>query len=120
MKVFRLEHIKSSKGPFTQFIHNMPTSWMDSHFPPMCICSPVHYEYIAWIKRVSFGEELPHCYHFAFSTLSQLERCLKGYQEFPQLVLMEYTISTSDEDCCILSDGQVIFSEVISKRIYSK
>ena len=46
----------------------------------------------------------------------KLKRCFKGYEDFPELRLMEYVIDISElEYCCLLSDGQVIFSEVISK-----
>lgn len=118
MKVYRLEHIKSGKGPFTEYVEGLYVSWLDSHYPPMDICSPVHHEYLRWIDSITPGRtELPFCCYFAFTTLKQLKKCFRGYENYPQLALMEYTIDTADDsDFCILSDGQVIFSEVISKQ----
>lgn len=119
MKVYRLEHPKSGKGPFTQYVEGLDLSWLDSHYPPMDHCSPVHHEYLCWIDKITPGyTDLPHCCYFAFTTLDQLKRCFRGYEKHSQLSLMEYVICTeSEEDFCIFSDGQVIFSEVISKRI---
>ena len=118
MKVYRLEHIKSGKGPFTEYVEGLYVSWLDSHYPPMDICSPVHHEYLRWIDSITPGRtELPFCCYFAFISLYQLKKCFRGYKNYPQLALMEYTIDTTDDsDFCILSDGQVIFSEVISKQ----
>ena len=118
MKVYRLEHTNSGQGPFTKYTEGLPMSWLDSHYPPMDICSPVHHEYLRWIDSITPGRtELPFCCYFAFTTLKQLKKCFRGYENYPQLALMEYTIDTADDsDFCILSDGQVIFSEVISKQ----
>lgn len=116
MIVYRLEHRRTGKGPFTSGV-NVPFRWLDSHYPPMDSVSPVHEEFKEWMEVVNKGHKyLPYCYMFAFSSLMKLKRCFKGYEDFPELRLMEYVIDISElEYCCLLSDGQVIFSEVISK-----
>lgn len=116
MIVYRLEHRRTGKGPFTSGV-NVPFRWLDSHYPPMDSVSPVHEEFQEWMEVVNKGHKyLPYCYLFAFESLMKLKRCFKGYEDFPELRLMEYVIDISElEYCCLLSDGQVIFSEVISK-----
>lgn len=116
MIVYRLEHRKTGKGPFTSGV-NVPFRWLDSHYPPMDNISPVHEEFEEWMEVVNKGHKyLPYCYLFAFESLMKLKRCFKGYEDFPELRLMEYVIDISElEYCCLLSDGQVIFSNVISK-----
>lgn len=116
MLVYRLEHRRTGKGPFTSGV-NVPFRWLDSHYPPMDSVSPVHEEFQEWMEVVNKGHKyLPYCYLFAFESLMKLKRCFKGYEDFPELRLMEYVIDISElEYCCLLSDGQVIFSEVISK-----
>ena len=116
MIVYRLEHRRTGKGPFTSGV-NVPFRWLDSHYPPMDSVSPVHEEFQEWMEVANKGHKyLPYCYLFAFESLMKLKRCFKGYEDFPELRLMEYVIDISElEYCCLLSDGQVIFSEVISK-----
>ena len=116
MVVYRLEHRKSGNGPFTSGIMT-PFRWQASHFPPMAPRSPAHKEFKEWMEVVNEGHKyLPYCYQFAFNSLMKLKRCFKGYEDFPELRLMEYVIDISElEYCCLLSDGQVIFSDVISK-----
>ena len=116
MIVYRLENRKSGDGPFTSGV-DVPIRWLDSHYPPMDTISPVHEEFEEWMEVVNKGHKyLPYCYKFAFSSLMKLKRCFKGYEDFSELRLMEYVIDISElEYCCLLSDGQVIFSEVISK-----
>ena len=116
MIVYRLEHRRTGKGPFTSGV-DVPIRWLDSHYPPMDTVSPVHEEFEEWMEVVNKGHKyLPYCYLFAFESLMKLKRCFKGYEEFEELCLMEYVIDISElEYCCLLSDGQVIFSEVISK-----
>ena len=116
MLVYRLENRRNGNGPFTSGV-DVPTSWLDSHYPPMDLVSPVHDEFKEWMEVTNKGHKyLPYCYMFAFSSLMKLKRCFKGYEDFPELRLMEYVIDISElEYCCLLSDGQVIFSEVISK-----
>ena len=116
MLVYRLENRRNGNGPFTSGIKT-PFCWQASHFPPMAPRSPAHKEFKEWMEVVNEGHKyLPYCYLFAFSSLMKLKRCFKGYEDFPELRLMEYVIDISElEYCCLLSDGQVIFSEVISK-----
>ena len=116
MLVYRLENRRNGNGPFTSGV-DVPLRWLDSHYPPMDIVSPVHEEFEEWMEVANEGHKyLPHCYMFAFSSLMKLKRCFKGYEDFSELRLMEYVIDISELDyCCLLSDGQVIFSEVISK-----
>lgn len=116
MIVYRLEHRRTGKGPFTSGV-NVPFRWLDSHYPPMDLVSPVHEEFEEWMEVANEGHKyLPYCYLFAFESLMKLKRCFKGYEDFPELRLMEYVIDISElEYCCLLSDGQIIFSNVISK-----
>lgn len=116
MVVYRLEHRRTGKGPFTSGV-NVPFRWLDSHYPPMDLVSPVHEEFEEWMEVANKGHKyLPYCYLFAFESLMKLKRCFKGYEDFSELRAMEYVIDISElEYCCLLSDGQVIFSEVISK-----
>ena len=116
MLVYRLEDIKSGNGPFSSAV-DVPFRWLDSHYPPMDTISPVNGEFEEWMEVANEGHKyLPYCYKFAFSSLMKLKRCFKGYEDFEELCLMEYVIDISElEYCCLLSDGQVIFSEVISK-----
>ena len=116
MLVYRLENRRNGNGPFTSGV-DVPTRWLDSHYPPMDTVSPVHEEFEEWMEVVNKGHKyLPYCYLFAFESLMKLKRCFKGYEKFEELCLMEYVIDISElEYCCLLSDGQVIFSEVISK-----
>ena len=116
MLVYRLENRRNGNGPFTSGV-DVPIRWLDSHYPPMDLVSPVHDEFKEWMEVVNKDHKyLPYCYQFAFSSLMKLKRCFKGYEDFPELRLMEYVIDISElEYCCLLSDGQVIFSEVISK-----
>ena len=116
MLVYRLENRRNGNGPFTSGIKT-PFRWQASHYPPMATGSPVHKEFKEWMEVVNEGHKyLPYCYQFAFSSLMKLKRCFEGYEDFPELRLMEYVIDISELDyCCLLSDGQVIFSEVISK-----
>ena len=116
MLVYRLEHRRTGNGPFTSGV-DVPLRWLDSHYPPMDLVSPVHEEFEEWMEVANKGHKyLPYGYKFAFSSLMKLKRCFKGYENFPELRLMEYVIDISELDyCCLLSDGQVIFSEVISK-----
>lgn len=116
MVVYRLEDRKSGNGPFTSGIRT-PFSWISSHYPPMSPRSPVHEEFKEWMEVVNEGHKyLPYCYKFAFNSLMKLKRCFEGYEKFENLCLMEYVIDISElEYCCLLSDGQVIFSNVISK-----
>lgn len=118
MVVYRLEYRETGNGPFTSGSW-VPSHWLDSHYPPMEECSPCYEEYMEWIELVDPGRwSLPPRYRFAFSTLMELKRCFKGYEKCPELQLMECRIDTSDPLSYIsLSDGQVIFSKVISKRI---
>ena len=116
MIVYRLEHRRTGKGPFTSGV-NVPFRWLDSHYPPMDLVSPVHGEFEEWMEVANKGHKyLPYCYLFAFESLMKLKRCFKGYEDFSELRAMEYVIDISElEYCCLLSDGQVIFSNVISK-----
>ena len=116
MLVYRLENRRNGNGPFTSGV-DVPIRWLDSHYPPMDLVSPVHDEFKEWMEVVNKDHKyLPYCYQFAFSSLMKLKRCFKGYEDFSELRLMEYVIDISElEYCCLLSDGQVIFSEVISK-----
>ena len=116
MVVYRLEDRKSGNGPFTSGIKT-PFRWQASHCPPMAPRSPAHKEFKEWMEVVNEGHKyLPYCYKFAFNSLMKLKRCFEGYDKFEELCLMEYVIDVSElEYCCLLSDGQVIFSEVISK-----
>lgn len=116
MLVYRLENRRNGNGPFTSGV-DVPIRWLDSHYPPMDLVSPVHDEFKEWMEVVNKDHKyLPYCYQFAFSSLMKLKRCFKGYEDFPELRLMECVIDISElEYCCLLSDGQVIFSEVISK-----
>lgn len=116
MIVYRLEHRRTGKGPFTSGV-NVPFRWLDSHYPPMDLVSPVHEEFEEWMEVANKGHKyLPYCYLFAFESLMKLKRCFKGYEDFSELRAMEYVIDISElEYCCLLSDGQVIFSNVISK-----
>ena len=116
MLVYRLEHRKTGDGPFTSGV-NVPFRWQFSHCPPMAPRNPAHEEFEEWMEVVNKGHKyLPYCYKFAFSSLMKLKRCFEGYEKFEELCLMEYVIDISElEYCCLLSDGQVIFSEVISK-----
>ena len=116
MLVYRLENRRNGNGPFTSGV-DVPTRWLDSHYPPMDTVSPVHEEFKEWMEVVNKGHKyLPYCYQFAFNSLMKLKRCFEGYDKFEELCLMEYVIDVSElEYCCLLSDGQVIFSEVISK-----
>ena len=116
MLVYRLENRRNGNGPFTSGV-DVPFSWQTSHCPPMTPRSSIHDEFKEWMKVANAGHKyLPYCYMFAFSSLMKLKRCFEGYEDFPELRLMEYVIDISElEYCCLLSDGQVIFSEVISK-----
>ena len=116
MLVYRLEDRKSGNGPFISGIKT-PFSWQASHCVPMAPRSPAHEEFKEWMEVANAGHKyLPHCYKFAFNSLMKLKRCFQGYEKFEELCLMEYVIDISElEYCCLLSDGQVIFSEVISK-----
>ena len=116
MIVYRLEHRKTGDGPFTSGVMT-PFRWQASHCPPMAPRSPAHKEFKEWMEVANKGHKyLPYCYLFAFESLMKLKRCFKGYEDFPELRLMEYVIDISElEYCCLLSDGQVIFSNVISK-----
>ena len=116
MIVYRLEDRKSGNGPFTSGVKT-PLRWQVSHCPPMAPRSPAHEEFQEWMEVANKGHKyLPYCYKFAFSSLMKLKRCFKDYEKFEELCLMEYVIDISElEYCCLLSDGQVIFSEVISK-----
>ena len=116
MLVYRLEHHRTGNGPFTSGV-DVPLRWLDSHYPPMDSVSPVHEEFEEWMEVANEGHKyLPYGYKFAFSSLMKLKRCFKGYEDFPELRLMECVIDISElEYCCLLSDGQVIFSDVISK-----
>ena len=116
MVVYRLEDRKSGNGPFTSGVRT-PFSWISSHYPPMNPRNPVHEEFKEWMEVVNEGHKyLPYCYKFAFNSLMKLKRCFEGYEKFENLCLMEYVIDISElEYCCLLSDGQVIFSNVISK-----
>ena len=117
MIIYRLEHIDTGVGPFVQTLKNLPDRWLYSHDAPMDSSSPCHQEYLEWIEKVTPGSPyLPTCMKFGFNSLQKLIDCFIGYREFPELHIMEYQIDTSyEEDYCVLSDGQVIFSEVISK-----
>ena len=116
MVVYRLEDRKSGDGPFTSGVKT-PFRWQASHCPPMAPRSSAHEEFKEWMEVANEGHKyLPYCYKFAFSSLMKLKRCFEGYEKFEELCLMEYVIDISElEYCCLLSDGQVIFSEVISK-----
>ena len=116
MLVYRLENRRNGNGPFTSGV-DVPFRWLDSHYPPMDTVSPVHEEFEEWMEVVNEGHKyLPYCYKFAFNSLMKLKRCFEGYEKFENLYLMEYVIDISElEYCCLLSDGQVIFSNVISK-----
>ena len=116
MIVYRLEHRRTGNGPFTSGV-DVPFRWQASHCPPMTPRHPAHEEFKEWMEVVNEGHKyLPYCYKFAFSSLMKLKRCFEGYDKFEELCLMEYVIDISElEYCCLLSDGQVIFSEVISK-----
>ena len=116
MLVYRLENRRNGNGPFTSGV-DVPIRWLDSHYPPMDNVSPAHKEFKEWMEVVNEGHKyLPYCYKFAFNNLMKLKRCFEGYDKFEELCLMEYVIDISELDyCCLLSDGQVIFSEVISK-----
>ena len=116
MLVYRLENRRNGNGPFTSGV-DVPIRWLDSHYPPMDLVSPVHDEFKEWMEEVNKDHKyLPYCYQFAFSSLMKNKLCFKVYEDFPELRLMEYVIDISElEYCCLLSDGQVIFSDVISK-----
>ena len=116
MLVYRLENRRNGNGPFTSGVKT-PFRWKVSHCPPMAPRSPAHEEFKEWMEVVNKGHKyLPYCYKFAFNSLMKLKRCFQGYEKFEELCLMEYVIDISElEYCCLLSDGQVIFSEVISK-----
>ena len=116
MLVYRLENRRNGNGPFTSGV-DVPFRWLDSHYPPMDTISPIHEEFKEWMEVANSGHKyLPYCYMFAFSSLMKLKRCFEGYEKFEELCLMEYVIDISElEYCCLLSDGQVIFSDVISK-----
>lgn len=117
MIIYRLEHKDTGVGPFVQTLKDLPTEWLYSHDAPMDVRSPCHDEYMDWIREF-YPEDgfLPVCMKFGFNSLQKLLKCFTGYRRFPGLQVMEYQIDTSyREDYCVLSDGQVIFSEVISK-----
>ena len=117
LKVYRLEDSETGKGPFSSPASG-PFSWSESHRAPMESDSPTYEEYAKWIEKVEpTGWGLPSHYRFAFSTLERLKDCFEGYEKYPNFKIMEYIIDTSDPLSFIsLSDGQVIFCEVISKR----
>ena len=117
LKVYRLEDSETGKGPFASPI-SVPFSWSESHRAPMESDSPTYEEYTNWIEKIDpIRRHLPSRYRFAFSTLERLKDCFEGYEEYPNFKIMEYVIDTSDPLSFIsLSDGQVIFCEVISKR----
>ena len=111
MIIYRLERKDTGAGPFNPTLENLPSSWLYSHDTPMDRTSPCHQEYLNWIEKVTPGyTSLPICMHFGFSSLQKLIDCFVGYEDFPELHVMEYCIDTSyEEDYCILPDGQVIF-----------
>ena len=115
--VYRLEDSETGKGPFSSHV-SVPFDWSESHRAPMESDSPTYEEYAKWIEKVEpTGWGLPSRYRFAFSTLERLKDCFEGYENYPNFKIMEYIIDTSDPLSCVsLSDGQVIFCEVISKR----
>ena len=117
LKVYRLEDSETGKGPFSSPV-SVPFSWSESHRAPMESDSPPYEEYAKWLEKVEpTGWGLPSHYRFAFSTLERLKDCFEGYEKYPNFKIMEYMIDTSDPLSFIsLSDGQVIFCEVISKR----
>ena len=117
LKVYRLEDSETGEGPFWSPV-SVPFSWAESHRAPMKSDSPTYEEYAKWIEKVDpTGSWLPSRYRFAFSTLERLKDCFKGYEEYPNFKIMEYVIAASDPLSFVsLSDGQVIFCEVISKR----
>ena len=117
LKVYRLEDSETGKGPFSSHV-SVPFDWSESHRAPMESDSPTYEEYAKWIEKVEpTGWGLPSRYRFAFSTLERLKDCFEGYEKYPNFKIMEYIIDTSDPLSFVsLSDGQVIFCEVISKR----
>ena len=117
LKVYRLEDSETGKGPFSSHV-SVPFDWSESHRAPMESDSPTYEEYAKWIEKVEPEDwGLPSRYRFAFSTLERLKDCFEGYEKYPNFKIMEYIIDTSDPLSFVsLSDGQVIFCEVISKR----
>ena len=117
MKVYRLEDSETGKGPFSSHV-SVPFDWSESHRAPMESDSPTYEGYAKWIEKVEPEDwGLPSRYRFAFSTLERLKDCFEGYEKYPNFKIMEYIIDTSDPLSFVsLSDGQVIFCEVISKR----
>lgn len=118
MIIYRLEHKDTGVGPFVQTLEKLPDRWLFSHYAPMDHTSPCHQEYLEWIEKVTPGfTSLPTRMKFGFNSLQKLLDCFVGYREFPKLHIMEYSVDTSyEEGYCVLSDGQVIFSEVIHKN----
>ena len=116
LKVYRLEDSETGKGPFSSPA-SVPFSWSESHHVPTESDSPTYEEYANWIEKIEHtGLGFPSRYRFAFSTLERLKDCFEGYEKYPNFKIMEYIIDTSDPLSFVsLSDGQVIFSEVISK-----
>lgn len=121
MKVYRLEHKKSGLGPFTSGV-GIPTKWYDSHVSPMRNYGPIGIHFIEWRESLEIGDSfLPEKYKFSFSSLSKLETCFEGYKDIEGLVLKELVIDICDpQSHCILPDGQVIFSVVLSSNIINK
>lgn len=117
LKVYRLEDSETGKGPFSSNV-SVPFDWSESHRAPMESDSPTYEEYTNWLEKIDpTGWGIPSRYRFAFSTLERLKDCFEGYEKYPNFKIMEYIIDTSDPLSFVsLSDGQVIFCEVISKR----
>lgn len=121
MKVYRIEDIETGEGPFRgKWEDIIPQSWWDSHQPPHAEDSRDYKLFRNWRKDSElplFGL-LPKGYRFAFTTVEQVITCFPGFETIEGLVLKEYTIKVIDPSSfCKLSDGQIVFSVVISSNI---
>lgn len=121
MKVYRLEHKRYGLGPFTSGV-GIPEKWYDSHESPMRALGELGNTFTKWRRSIDDGTSfIPEKYKFSFSSLSKLESCFNGYQKFEEFILKELVIDIRDPlSYCILPDGQVIFSVVLSSNIINK
>ena len=116
MKIYRLEVASTNKGPFSCSV-DCPDKWRKTHFPPHDERNISYQAYKEWLTRyhpssLVFSRE----FHFGFLTLAHLNTAFEGWQDIENLVLMECEINiTQNEDFLILSDGQVMYRELLSK-----
>ena len=116
MKIYRLEVAGTNKGPFSCSV-DIPQEWREAHFAPHDERNISYQVYKEWLTRyhpssLVFSRE----FHFGFLTLAHLNTAFEGWQDIENLVLIECEINiTQNEDFLILSDGQVMYRELLSK-----